>query len=590
MMSVRAKLVAAALPATLVGALVTSSAASGAPECGGEPATIVGTPGADTLNGTPGPDVIVGLGGDDLINGLGGNDRICGDDGSDFLEGGVGADFTDAGPGSNITEGGPGPDDLHGGPDNDGVSYGESPRGVAVDLDAGRATGGEGADTLSGLDNVFDSPYADTVLGDSETNLLFVSGGANRIDGRGGTDHVGYQLTGGVSANLTGGTAVHVDRNGVHTDTLVHIEALTGSDQTDTLIGDAKPNGLFGEGGDDIIAGRGGFDQMTGGPGDNRISGGKGASDMVDFALSASGPVNVNLANRRASRGKRESDELQSVESVNGSPYPDRLIGDDADNLFVGNGGDDVIDGRAGRDTVGYVYTVLPGPEIVPEAGPARVDLTAGIAHDAADPTEVSGDQLSRVEDVISSPHDDVLVGNDHPNLFISDAGNDVLRGRGEDDAFNSGPGADQIHGGGDDGDTGLYFSEARITADLADGTVEASSGTDRLAGTEIVSGTPGRDVMLGGPAGDILIGGLARDRLAGRAGDDVLIGGGIDAPDHLANRLDGGPGHDSCQQGRARRCESRALPPDIRANLREARIQERRAPRLKKGGHRRNF
>ncbi len=226
----------------------------------------------------------------------------------------------------------------------------------------------------------------------------------------------------------------------------------------------------------------------------------------------------------------------------------------------------------------------------MPAAGPARVNLTAGTAHDAADPTEVSGDRLTRMEDVIGSPHDDLLVGNDHPNLFISDAGNDVLRGRGADDAFNPGPGADRIHGGGGEGDSALYFSEARIRADLAAGTVTASSGTDRLAGTEIVSGTPGRDVMLGGPAGDILIGGLASDRLAGRAGDDVLIGGGIKAPDHLANQLDGGPGHDSCQQGRARRCESRALPPDIRADLREARIQERRAPRLKRGGHRRNF
>lgn len=589
-MPVRAKLVAAALPAALLTVLLASSAASGAPACGGVAATIVGTPGGDVLNGTPGPDVIVGLGGDDSINGLGGNDRICGGEGNDSLEGGVGTDFIDAGPGSNITEGGPGPDDLHGGPDNDAVSYIQSAAGVTVDLAAGRATGGEGHDTLTGFDNIYDSHHHDVLLGDGESNLFFVSRGANRIDGRGGSaDNVGYQQTGGVSANLTGGTAVHVDRNGAHSDTLLNVEAVTGSDQTDTLIGNAETNGLFGLGGDDIINGRGGNDIMLGGPGRNRISGGPGTLDIVEFSLTATGPVTVNLAQHRANVGN-ESDELQSVEAVNGSPYPDRLIGDDADNLFVGNGGDDQIDGRAGRDTVAYEFTVLPGPVIVPAAGPARVNLTTGIAHDATDPTEVRGDRLTRVEDVVGSPHDDVLVGNDHPNLFISDAGNDVLRGRGGDDAFNSGPGADRIHGGGAKGDSALYFSEAQITADLAHRTVKAPSGTDRLAGTEIVSGTPGRDVMLGGPAGDILIGGLGRDRLAGRAGKDVLIGGGLNAPDHLANQLGGGPGHDSCQQGRARRCESRALPPDIRADLREARIQERRAPHLKKGAHRRRF
>ncbi len=334
-MPVRAKLVAAALPATLVTVLVASSAASGAPACGGEPATIVGTPGDDALTGTQGADVIVGLGGDDLISGLGGNDRICGDDGHDFLEGGMGTDFIDAGPGSNITEGGPGPDDLHGGPDNDAVSYNESGAGVKVDLAAGRATGGEGPDTLTGFENVFDSPHDDVVLGDGESNLFFVSGGANRINGRGGpADQVGYVLTGGVSANLTGRTAVHVDQNGVHTDTLVDIEAVTGSDQSDTLIGNAKSNGLFGEGGDDIISGRGGDDQMVGGPGRNKISGGPGGFDLVDFSLSASGPVSVNLAQHRAKRGNQESDQLQSVEAVDGSPYADRLIGDDCGQSF----------------------------------------------------------------------------------------------------------------------------------------------------------------------------------------------------------------------------------------------------------------
>jgi Ca2+-binding RTX toxin-like protein len=51
-------------------------------------ATIVGTPGDDTLRGTEGPDVIVGLGGDDTIFGLGGDDVTCGDLGGDRIDGG----------------------------------------------------------------------------------------------------------------------------------------------------------------------------------------------------------------------------------------------------------------------------------------------------------------------------------------------------------------------------------------------------------------------------------------------------------------------------------------------------------------------
>ena len=56
-----------------------------------QPATIVGTPGDDTLRGTEGSDVIVGLGGDDTISGLGGDDVICGDLGDDRIDGGTGS-------------------------------------------------------------------------------------------------------------------------------------------------------------------------------------------------------------------------------------------------------------------------------------------------------------------------------------------------------------------------------------------------------------------------------------------------------------------------------------------------------------------
>lgn len=60
--------------------------------CAGLHATIVGTPGADTLRGTTGRDVIVGLGGDDVIYGLSGGDVVCGGDGNDVIAGGSGND------------------------------------------------------------------------------------------------------------------------------------------------------------------------------------------------------------------------------------------------------------------------------------------------------------------------------------------------------------------------------------------------------------------------------------------------------------------------------------------------------------------
>ena len=62
------------------------------PMCGGRPATILGTAGADTMRGTLGRDVILGLAGNDMIRGLAGNDTICGGAGRDTLIGGDGND------------------------------------------------------------------------------------------------------------------------------------------------------------------------------------------------------------------------------------------------------------------------------------------------------------------------------------------------------------------------------------------------------------------------------------------------------------------------------------------------------------------
>jgi len=72
--------------------LLTDEQPQPPPTCGGRPATILGTAGADTMRGTLGTDVILGLAGNDMIRGLAGNDTICGGTGRDTLIGGDGND------------------------------------------------------------------------------------------------------------------------------------------------------------------------------------------------------------------------------------------------------------------------------------------------------------------------------------------------------------------------------------------------------------------------------------------------------------------------------------------------------------------
>jgi hypothetical protein len=94
-------------------------------ECGGQPATIVGTDGPDVLAGTSGPDVIVAGAGPDVVRAGGGDDLVCGGTGADLLRGGAGADSLFGSVGMDSMFGGDGNDTLLGGWGEDGCLQGQ---------------------------------------------------------------------------------------------------------------------------------------------------------------------------------------------------------------------------------------------------------------------------------------------------------------------------------------------------------------------------------------------------------------------------------------------------------------------------------
>lgn len=108
--------------------------------CDGLPATIVGTPGDDTLSGTNGADVIHGLSGDDTISGGNGDDRICGGNDNDTLNGGNAIDRLFGDSGADTLNGNNGNDALDGGADTD------------------TCNGGTGSDTAAGCEAVTSVP------------------------------------------------------------------------------------------------------------------------------------------------------------------------------------------------------------------------------------------------------------------------------------------------------------------------------------------------------------------------------------------------------------------------------------------------
>jgi Ca2+-binding RTX toxin-like protein len=216
---------------------------------------LVGNSVANFLWGLEGDDGLYGYGGDDILHGDVGNDDLLGGDGADYIDGGSDFDtawYTDspvgiqvdleAGQGwggtaegdtlisiemvmgssyddhlvgngsdnklwgfsgNDTLKGGGGADQLYGSLGIDTASYVMSPEGVTVSLFNGLTQGGDAeGDTLSSIENLRGSNYADTLVGNNDANVLEGLGGKDQLKGAGGAD----TLVGGAGADqMTGG-------------------------------------------------------------------------------------------------------------------------------------------------------------------------------------------------------------------------------------------------------------------------------------------------------------------------------------------------------------------------------------------------
>ena len=131
---------------------------------------------------------------------------------------------------------------------------------MTVDLgQAGPQPTGSGMDTLSEIEAVQGTAFADTLRGDDGANLLDGGpgddtlegrGGPDTLRGQGGVDTASYeQAPDGVIASLTTGGA----SGGAGNDTFLDVENLIGSPFADQLGGNLETNAIKGLGGNDAI-------------------------------------------------------------------------------------------------------------------------------------------------------------------------------------------------------------------------------------------------------------------------------------------------------------------------------------------------
>ena len=420
---------------------------------------------------------------------------LTGGPGDDVLWGGMGDDELSGGAGNDRLIGGPGADALDGGPGIDIASYTDSMRGVRVDLSTSFGSAGDDApvrggdaegDSLTNIESIWGSDFADQLIGSRAADYLFGNGGNDRIWGGGGND----LLRGGDDDDVLG-----IDEGSGDGSSESGNDTLYGDAGFDFLGGGMGNDSLFGGMGDDTLLGGAGNDVLEGGPGADMFHGGHGrdgGTDIVAYTMSDAA-VTINLSNvygstmKVAEGGDAEGDTFMDhahIEGVRGSMHDDMLIGGDmgmpreidsgmtddtatadidesktqvpagAGNMLFGNMGDDTLKGMGGEDT-----------------------LRGGKG-------------------------DDVLYGGSENDTLMGDMGDDKLKGEGGNDKLTGGPGADVLLGG--------TLNDAGMFEDMGDSDTADYTGSDAGVRIDLSRVPRGQEA---GKAGSIGEGGDAAGR-----------------------------------------------------------------------------
>ena len=397
------------------------------------------------ISGTNGHDVVNGTPGNENLEGLAGNDTLLAGNGDDQLRGGAGDDVLDGGAGY------------------DSVQFWSAAGPVTVNLAAGSASG-DGNDILVNIENINGSNFADTLIGDHNSNYL---------SGELGND----TLTGGGSSDTF---QVRSNQNDSSVDTITDFqvgEIYMGGDQLTIptwLFSNFTQGSNNSQGDNPFLTGHVRLTQQVSGTLFELDL--DGASGTVSSWQTAAILTGVDRTTLTANNFGYFTPYLSAIF---GGGAADSLNGTSAEDYMDGGAGNDTLNGLAGYDT-----------------------LYGGLGDDVLD----GGDA------------DDQLYGNDGNDSILGGAGYDTLYG---------GAGNDTLDGGADNDSLQFFAETSGVSVDLLAGTATGISiGTDVVLNFEGVYGSQYADTLVGGAGSDNLDGQDGNDVISGGDGDDILRGG----------------------------------------------------------------
>jgi Ca2+-binding RTX toxin-like protein len=351
----------------------------------------IGTNNNDTITGDLANNTLSGGGGNDILNGgTGGNDTLNGGIGNDSLIGGTGSDRLDGGTGT------------------DTANYSALGQAITL-LPTGTVNKGiAGTDQLVGIE---------TVIG--------ATGLANVIDASTATN---FGAAATININLA--TQSVVVNTGIAVPPSISLTAINfvnaiGTNNNDTITGDAVNNTLSGGNGNDILnGGTGGNDTLNGGIGNDSLIGGTG-NDRLD------GGTNTDTADYSS---LTQAITLLPTGTVNkGIAGTDQLVG--IETIIGATGQANVIDASTATN-FGAAATVNIN------LATQSVVVTTGIAT----PPSISLTAINFVN-AIGTNNNDTITGDIANNTLSGGSGNDTLHGGSGNDNLNGGIGNDQIFG-----------------------------------------------------------------------------------------------------------------------------------------------
>jgi len=517
---------------------------------------IHGGDGNDGLLGDGGDDILHGEAGDDQLFGGEGNDTLFGGERDDLLEGGEGADILDGGDGFDIASyeeddadlrvdlstgfssegdtlisiegvvggegddeligddgdnrllgsfgddlirGGAGADTLMGGAGIDTVSYAGSSAGVTINLSDNTASGGDAeGDVISEFENILGSSFDDTLTGDAGANVLDGGAGDDRMEGGGGDDTYVVDSRGDVVVEVEGGGIDTVLSSVSFDGRFTHVEniTLTGTSNANAL-GNDLDNVLRGNSGANILRGYGGDDTYYV---DSR-------DDVVIEAEGGGIDTVVSTVSFDARTTHVENITLTGSANIN-------AIGNDLNNIIIGNSGVNILKGYGGDDT----YYVDSRSDVVVEAADGGIDTVFSTVSFDARTTHVENLRAhgDAALNLIGNDLNNDIIGNDAANIIKGGGGDDRMEGRGGDDTYEVNSRGDvviEVEGGGIDTVLSSVSFDARATH-VENITLTGVANANAVANdlNNVITGNSASNIIIGYGGADIMTGGGGSD------------------------------------------------------------------------------